>query len=139
MRVWRLTRLPFADLSGAGAELLGGRWTSPCIPVVYAAIDAALAALEVRANLDLDFSLLPEDYVLLGIDTNYLGFEDAPPLTDGDECRAFGDRWLSEGRSALLRVPSVVMPESHNILINPRHHDARHARIACQRPWSYAC
>ena len=137
MRVWRLTRLPYADLSGTGAELLGGRWTSPRVPVVYAAVDAALAALEIRANLDLDFSLLPDDYVLLGIDTNYLGYEDAPPLTDGDQCRAYGDRWLSEGRSALLRVPSVVMPESHNILINPRHHDARHARIACQRPWRY--
>jgi len=138
MRVWRLTRRPFADLSGAGADLLGGRWTSPRTPVVYAAIDAALAVLEVRANLDLGFDLLPDDYVLLGIDTNYLGFEDAPPLTDSDECRAFGDRWLCEGRSALLRVPSVVMPESHNILINPRHRDARHARIACQRPWRYA-
>jgi RES domain-containing protein len=135
MRVWRLTRRPFADLSGVGADLHGGRWTSPRTPVVYAAIDAALAALEVRANLDLGFDLLPDDYVLLGIDTNYLGFEDAPPLTDSDECRAFGDRWLSEGRSALLRVPSVVMPESHNILINPRH---RHARVACQRPWRYA-
>ena len=44
MRVWRLTRLPYADLSGAGAERLGGRWTSPRIPVVYAATDAALAA-----------------------------------------------------------------------------------------------
>lgn len=135
MRVWRLTRLPFADLSGAGAELLGGRWTSPRTPVVYAAMDAALAALELRANLDLDFSLVPDDYVLLGIDTNYLGFEDAPHLDGRDACRAFGDRWLSEGRSALLRVPSAILPESHNILINPRHRDARHARIACQRPW----
>jgi RES domain-containing protein len=86
MRVWRLTRLPYADLSGAGAERLGGRWTSPRIPVVYAATDAALAALEVRANLDLDFTLLPDDYVLLGIDTNYLGYEDAPPPPGGRSC-----------------------------------------------------
>jgi RES domain-containing protein len=135
MRVWRLTRLPFADLSGAGADLLGGRWTSPRTPVVYAAMDAALAALEMRANLDLDFDLIPDDYVLLGIDTNYLAFEDATELGSPRERRAFGDRWLSEGRSALLRVPSSIVPESHNILINPRHHDARHARVACQRPW----
>ena len=103
MRVWRLTRRPFADLSGAGAELLGGRWTSPRMPVVYAAVDAALAALEVRANLDLDFALVPDDYVLLGIDTNYLGYEDAPPLTDGDECRAFGDRWWRRAFSPSAR------------------------------------
>jgi RES domain-containing protein len=135
MRIWRLTRLPFADLSGEGADHFGGRWTSPRIPVVYAAIDAALPALELRANLDLEFDLLPDDYVLMGIDTNYLTPEEAPALTDRAACRAIGDTWLKDGRSALLRVPSVIMPESHNILINPRHHDARHLRIACQRPW----
>ena len=135
MRIWRLTRLPFADLSGDGADLHGGRWTSPRIPVVYAAIDPALPALELRTNLDLDFDLLPDDYVLMGIDTNYLTPEQAPALTDRPACREIGDKWLKDCRSALLRVPSVIVPESHNILINPRHPDAMHLRIACQRPW----
>jgi RES domain-containing protein len=41
--------------------------------------------------------------------------------------RAWGDRWLREGQSALLLVRSVLVPETYNILINPRHADA--ARI----------
>ena len=41
--------------------------------------------------------------------------------------RAWGDRWLREGETALLVVRSVLVPETYNVLINPRHADA--ARI----------
>jgi len=56
---WRLCRAPFADLSGEGARLYGGRWNSSGRAMVYAAGDAALAVLEVRVHLDLPPDLVP--------------------------------------------------------------------------------
>ena len=119
---WRICRKPFADLSGEGARLFGGRWNSPGYPLVYAAETAALAVLEVRVHLDLDWDLLPEDYVLMSID---LGAVIAEEVVDfPSDPKAVGDAWIRSGRSALLRVPSVSVPESCNILINPSHPDA---------------
>ena len=66
--VWRICRRPFADLSGEGARLYGGRWNAPGRPLIYAAETAALAVLEVRVHLDLDWDMLPDDYVLVAID-----------------------------------------------------------------------
>jgi RES domain-containing protein len=119
---WRICRRPFADLSGEGARLYGGRWNSPGRPLIYAAETAALAVLEVRVHLDLDWDLLPDDYVLVSIDTGSL-----TPQTIDDpsgDSRAIGDGWLTSRRSALLRAPSRIVPESYNILINPAHPDA---------------
>lgn len=136
MRLWRLTRQPFADLSGEGARLFGGRWTSPGRPAVYASQEAALTALEVRVHLDLPFELLPDDYVLLGIDV-----PDDVPIMDidrlVDEPRQAGDAWLRDARTALLRVRSMIVLESRNLLLNPRHADAARAVVGYSRPWRF--
>ena len=90
---WRICRRPFADLSGEGARLYGGRWNSPGRPVVYAAEAAALAVLEVRVHLDLDWSLLPADYVLMAIDLSSLAIESLEEAPDDPV--AYGDAWLA--------------------------------------------
>jgi RES domain-containing protein len=132
---WRLCRDPYADLSGDGARLYGGRWNSPGHALVYAASTAALAVLEVRVHLDLPPDLLPEDYALLTIDLDGLAVED--PRHPSPDARAFGDRWLAEGRTPVLRVPSTIVPESANLLLNPRHPDAGAARIVGQRRFAF--
>jgi RES domain-containing protein len=132
---WRICRRPFADLSGEGARLYGGRWNSPGRAVVYAAEAAALAVLEVRVHLDLDWDLLPVDYVLIAIDLDALAIEsleDAPP-----DPAAFGDTWLASRRSSVLGVPSIVVRESRNLLINVAHPEASKATIASIRPFSF--
>lgn len=113
---WRLCRAPFADLSGDGAKIYGGRWNSPGLPMVYAASTAALAVLEARVHLDLLPELLPDDYVLVTIDLADLLMETLDTLPD--DPRAFGDAWLRQKRSAVLQAPSFVVPESSNLLIN---------------------
>jgi RES domain-containing protein len=135
MRVWRVCRRPFADLSGEGARLYGGRWNSPGQPMVYAAETAALAVLEVRVHLDLDCRVLPDDYVLMAIETGDLVAETLAE-TPADP-RAAGDSWLASGRSALLRAPSFVVPESANVLINPAHRDAARCAVASIRPFAF--
>jgi len=135
MRVWRVCRRPFADLSGEGARLYGGRWNSPGRPMVYAAESAALAVLEVRVHLDLDWLVLPDDYVLMAIETGDLAAE---TLAESPvDSRAVGDAWLASGRSALLRTPSFIVPESANVLVNPAHHDAARLAVASIRPFAF--
>ena len=134
---WRICRQPFADLSGEGACVAGGRWNSPGRAVVYASETAALAMLEVRVHLDLDWTLLPPDYVLMAIDFDALSIERVEAIPA--DPAAFGDAWLASRRSAVLSVPSVIVPESRNLLLNVAHPDAEQARIASIRPYAQSC
>src|SRR3954451_6946822 len=109
MRAWRICRDAYAELTGEGARLWGGRWNSPGRPLVYAADTAALAVLEVRVHLDLSWDLLPPDYVLLTLDLGPARIETMPVLPP--DTVAFGDAWLTAQRSPVLRVPSVIVPE----------------------------
>jgi RES domain-containing protein len=117
------------------ARLWGGRWNSPGRPLVYAADSAALAVLEVRVHLDLSFDLLPADYVLLTLDLGTLSIETVPSLPL--DTAAFGDAWLAAGRTTVLQVPSIIVPESANILINRRHPDATRVTVAEKRPFGF--
>ena len=99
--VWRICRRPFADLSGEGARLYGGRWNAPGRPLIYAAETAALAVLEVRVHLDLDWDMLPDDYVLVAIDTAAIVAETIHEFPD--DPRAVGDAWIEV---AAIRTPA---------------------------------
>ena len=131
MLAWRVCRVAFADLSGEGARRYGGRWNRPGRPMVYAASSAALAVLEVRVHLDLPLELLPDDYLLLTIDLGDLATEEAVALPA--DPAAFGDTWLRDQRSAVLQVPSLIVPESPNLLLNPAHPHAARASIVARR------
>ncbi len=135
MPAWHLCRHPHADLSGDGARRYGGRWNSVGRPMVYTASAAALAILEVRMHLDIPPDLIPDDYVLMQIEVEDLSVEvmTAPPA----DPRAAGDAWLRQGRAALLQVPSLIVPETANLLINPAHPQANAARIVAVRPFVF--
>jgi RES domain-containing protein len=127
IEAWRLCRAVHADLSGEGARLYGGRWNSPGFAVVYLTDHPALAVLEVRVHLDLPLELLPDDYVIL-----LATLPDEPPgeiLEIPPDPRASGDAWLASLSSAVLRVPSVLVPGARNLLLNPRHPRAPEAAI----------
>lgn len=134
MRLWRVARAAFADLSGEGARLYGGRWNSPGRPVVYTAENPALAILEVRVHLDLAPELIPDDYALIEIET---GAASIGENGMAEEPKMLGDAWLSAGETALLRVPSFVAPRSTNVLINPRHSDAAAIEVVGMQPFDF--
>jgi len=117
-----------AAFDGEGARLHGGRWNSPGTRVAYASDSIALAALEVLAHLQSTavlqaYSLVslqfPEDGVealeAAALPTRWRRFPSPP------ENQAIGDRWVAEGRSLILRVPSALIPDASNFLINPSH------------------
>ena len=135
IQAWRVGRAAHADLSGEGARRHGGRWNSPGLPMVYTAEHPALAVLEVRVHLDLPPELLPDDYVLMRVD-----LPDEPPeevAAMPSDPRSVGDDWLRSGRTAVLRVPSAIVPTATNLLLNPRHPRAAEARVPLTRPFQF--
>jgi RES domain-containing protein len=138
LRVWRLTRAPFAStpFDGIGPARGGGRWNSRGVYVAYASSSRALALLEAlvhvtRANAPADLVFIEADIpddAIETLETARLppGWRAEPPPAS---LRAIGDRWAREHRSIALRVPSVIVPEEHNVLVNPKHPRFRDVRI----------
>jgi RES domain-containing protein len=135
------------DLSGKGAEATGGRWNAKGAPVVYTSETRALACMETLVHLNA--SGLPLNRYLVAIEVSDLvwsaaetldvaslpaGWEAEPPgLASIDT----GTAWLMSKRSALLRAPSVIVPEEFNVLINPGHPDSRSITATKVRRWLY--
>jgi RES domain-containing protein len=130
LRLWRLTRAPFAatPFDGLGPARAGARWNSRGVHVAYAASSRALALLEIlvhvtRENAPADFVFveadIPDD-AIEALDAARLPRDwrvEPPPAA----LRAIGDAWVRERRSLALRVPSAVVPEEWNVLVNPAH------------------
>ena len=149
--VWRIaTDTPSYeadDLSGAGAKATGGRWNSPGVPVVYASQTRALACLETVVHLGAGG--LPLNRYLVQLDVPDAIWADAREETSaslpvgwdaepaGRASIAFGSAWIRASSSALLIVPSVIVPEEFNVLINPRHPDSAQISAAKLRRWLY--
>lgn len=135
MRSWRICRDAHSDLSGEGARLNGGRWNRPGRTIIYTADHPALAALEVRVHLDLPPDLLPDDYVLVELDLGDASVERIETVPN--DPAEYGQAWLEEGRSAVLQVPSIIMPESTNLLLSPAHPDAAGVAVAGKRSFAF--
>jgi len=133
------------DLSGTGAKMTGGRWNSKGTPMVYCSSSIALATLETVHYLR--GGGLPFNRYLVQIDipdpvwnTREIlhplpGGWDAIPA--GMSARSTGDGWVSAGKSALLVVPSVIVPDECNVLINPQHGDAKSIVATTRKRWIY--
>lgn len=132
MRIYRIgdERHPIWD--GTGAALVGGRWNSPGRPLVYGSLSYACAMLEILAHANIGRIPLTHRYVIADVpdgvtverhDQNTLPY--GWDAENNSSARSFGDLWLSEARSAVLLVPSVVAKLEWNALVNPAHTDAR--------------
>ena len=133
MRLWRIS--DFADLSGHGGLLRAARWHREKRRVVYLADHPASALLEVVVHLEVDSEDLPDTYQLFAVDAgDDIPFDvvDDLPVAWREEpatTRERGDHWLAAGNTALLRVPSAIVPFTWNWLLNPLHTDWAKIRI----------
>ena len=107
------------------AQATAGRWTGEGRAVIYASCTASTALLEFLAHRD---SSLPDALACARMTLRPADVDVLDRLPDGwrerpyrPDVQALGDRWLHERRSVALRVPSVLAPASHNLLINPSH------------------
>ena len=128
-RITKRTRVRTA-FSGLGARKYGGRWNSPGTNVVYAAQHQSLAALEMLVHLE--SAELVWKYVLIGVEIDEAYVADVsrsrlPRNWQTDPPRAelslIGDQWAADAKTAVLRVPSALVPDESNFLLNPLHPD----------------
>ena len=135
MLVWRICREAHQALDGEGSRLHGGRWNSERVSVVYTSSTLALAALEYLVHVDIED--VPDDLVTMAIDVP----DDLPPdwnqVLDHPACARIGDQWAAKGTVLLLLVPSAVVPEESNVLINPDHPRAGDVRMVSIRPFAF--
>ncbi|MBI5856651.1 MAG: RES family NAD+ phosphorylase [Sphingobacteriales bacterium] len=143
MELYRITQVKYADdLTGNGARLYGGRWNSEGLFAVYTSSSRALALLEVLAHtpakmldekdymlvtLSIPDSVKKDEIVLADLTTGW----DAPdtrPIT-----KRLGDKFLRSKSGLLLAVPSVLVPEEMNYVLNPLHNDMRKVKLAQRR------
>ncbi len=133
------------DLTGAGAKISGGRWNRPGSPLLYCASNISLAVLETFIHLGAGGLPLNRYLVELAIPDGVWQRAitlDVPPvgwdaIPTGKVSLDEGDRWLKAHRSALLLVPSVIVQEEWNVLVNPMHADAAAIMARKVRKWTY--
>jgi RES domain-containing protein len=135
MKLFRISKAQFInDLSGTGARVVGGRWNSKGVSMLYTANSTALAILEVLVHtgsmtipselklleLYVPRNIKPEKIKISSLPENWLDYPAPIALAE------IGDKWISNNSSLLLKVPSVVSKgKDFNILINPNHPDIK--------------
>ena len=146
MRLFRISRRQYADLSGSGGLFGPGRWHDKGTHIIYTATSIALAAIEFALHC----TARPPDAMLLEIDLSDAAW---PPLlvsdfiggplpgnwaSDHSHTRPVGMEWLSSKKSLGLVVPSVAIPRELNILLNPKHPDFKTSvRLAAVEPFFF--
>lgn len=136
MIVYRLTNGEFInDLSGIGSKLYGGRWNSVGLPALYVTEYISLAVLEILVHVKsyrhpLDYHLvaieIPEPGNLVTIDLRKLKSNWKDDIAYG---QFIGDEFLSARQSLVLKVPSSIIDQENNFMINPLHPDAGKIKI----------
>jgi len=130
--LWRISN--HATLDGAGGLRAAGRWHTRGARIVYCAPNPAAALLEILVHAEMEIEGIPVAYRWLEIDApDSVATEtaDPGPAWRGQPAatRRLGGQWLAASRSALLRVPSAIVPETWNVLINPLHAGAARIRV----------
>ncbi|HJW13678.1 MAG TPA: RES family NAD+ phosphorylase [Thermoanaerobaculia bacterium] len=144
MQLWRLCRKKYVAFDGEGARLAGGRWNRRGTAVVYTSATLSLAVLEYFVNLPA--SVAPPDLVMVradlaeglavksldaaGLPRNWRQYPAPESLAE------MGSRWAEEGKTPVLAVPSAVVPQEKNYLLNPAHPDFRRITIGRPEPFS---
>lgn len=141
MRIFRITRERYAGraLQGDGTLRAQGRWHTQGARVAYTATHASLALLEMLVHIDRQD--VPADYVLMTFELADSQVRTASALPDGwdaypyqQAAQAVGDAWLLADASLALAVPSAIVPEERNILVNPAHPAFGRIRHIATRP-----
>jgi RES domain-containing protein len=149
MKVYRVEREKYLEttLSGIGASMAKGfRWNSEDTKLVYTSETRALAMLEVSVHLDIseDFPTdryfveieIPDETSALEVSVDDLPdqWDTKPPLL---VTQIIGDDFVLNGQAAILKVPSCIVPEEYNYLINPLHPDSKKIKITHSSPLKF--
>ncbi len=146
MNAWRITQQKHvkAAFTGEGARLYGGRWNTPGVPVVYLAQSQSLAIIEVLVHLETQALLNRYVFLEATFDQSLVTTLDRTSLPKNWQSdpvpkavQKIGDNWAASNASAILRLPSVIVPDESNFLLNPRHPDFPRITISRPRPFRF--
>ncbi len=144
IRAWRLSKARYAgDLTGQGAAQNGQRWNQAGQRAVYLGLTPEITVLEVLVHLN---GVLSAPLVLCGYDVpakpGFIQHTDLEALPEGwnaiphgQASAAFGGNWLRDGKQLGLVLPSVVVPQARNLLLNPLHPAMAEVALVHQEPF----
>jgi len=143
MELYRITQEAYSnDLSGNGSRIFGGRWNSEGHYALYTSANRSLALLETLAHIPAKL-LRNKKYILVTVflpdkaPLKFIEEKDLPNNWDALDIQhvtqKIGDNFLEEQKGLLLRVPSVLMPEEFNYIINPQYPSMKQVKIIHQR------
>ena len=143
---WRLVKPRYARSAydGEGSRRFGGRWNPTGHAVAYASESRALAALELLVHLK-DLRLLESQMLVpCTFDPMHAEAVTAAQLPDGwntghgnPMTQNFGAQWLTEQRTAILAVPSVIIQAEQNFLFNPTHPDFEQCVVGAPEAFAF--
>jgi RES domain-containing protein len=145
---WRLARPEFAEqLDGEGSRTEGGRWNPVGLPALYTSEHLALSVLEVYVHLPPQMRdvlpvltavhiSIPDDVGITRVTRQQLAvlLASANPLA---ACQSIGGAWISGGHDLVLQVPSVLVAEETNLVLNPAHPRMREVKILSSRSFKF--
>lgn len=141
MIVYRINNCKYVkDLSGQGSALYGGRWNSKGVYIVYTAQSRALALLEAVVHIgkvpDAGYCIATLEIPDHSIES--IPMEKLPPdwaeNPSPNYLKAIGDNFIEANKHLALKLPSALMMEEHNYLLNPSHHLFHKVAIVAERP-----
>lgn len=145
MTVFRIASANYiADLSGNGSKLYGGRWNEKGVAMVYFASSRAMAIMELLVHLmpeDLykDYAIaefkVPDDKILK------ISLTELPDNWKDEEREVYlkkiGKKFIDDGRYLLMQIPSILVEEENNFIMNPSHTDAQKVKLISQRIFKF--
>ena len=146
MIVYRLCRKNYAhDLSGRGAEISGGRWNSKGVAALYTSSSRALCVMEILVHVPA--GIIPKDYYLISIEfpddilIKTIDVKKLPANWASNPISAvtqrIGDTFFSGQKELVLKVPSAIIKDDWNYLINPTHKDFHQVKDLSSEPFGF--
>jgi RES domain-containing protein len=146
MIVYRLCRKGYAnDLSGHGAELSGGRWNGKGLAALYTSSSRALCAIEIIVHVPA--GIIPKDYHIISIEipdnapVKTIDIKDLPDSWNSNpilvSTQRIGNIFLSGQKDLVLKVPSAIIKDEWNYIINPVHKDFQKVKIISIEPFAF--
>lgn len=144
MIIYRLaTEIYKNDLSGNGAKLYGGRWNSKGLPVLYTTENISLAVLEILVRADMQ--TIPLTYHLIKIEipdsiqsiSITIGKLKNDWKDDLGYTQWMGGEFIKSNKTLVLKVPSAIVDEENNYILNPEHRDFKKVKIAAVKKFQF--
>lgn len=132
------------DLTGEGARLNGGRWNHILTPCLYTSQSRALAILEYTVDINIDDipRALSVTTIEIAEDTILnISQSDLPgnwmQVPSPSSTKDFGSNILKAATAPIIKIPSIVVPQEFNYLLNPLHPDSKNFKILSVEDFIY--